>query len=93
MYASNFMKVYLLHINHLNGLHLLNIKLDIIQILTYMLLYIFAFFNEKDKPALTGVICALKLKAIINRIRKGTDIEQTLLRAISPCKCWQLKPN
>ena len=44
-----------------------------------------AYFNEIDKPALIGVRCAKKVKAIISRsIRKGTDIEQRLLRAISP---------
>ena len=47
------------------------------------------YFNEKDKPALTGARCTKKVKTIINRIRKGTDIEQRTIY----CVCRKLKPN
>jgi len=48
--------------------------------------YTFAYII--DKPALIGVICATRVKTIISRIRKGTDIEERMVRAISfPSVC------
>jgi len=41
-----------------------------------------AYLNEVDKPALIGVSCEKKEKAIASRIRKDTNIEEKLIPTI-----------
>jgi len=45
----------------------------------------FEHLNEVDKPAVTGISCGKKEKAIASRIGKDTNIEEALIPAIFKC--------